>query len=194
MRLSKPAANMSFLTKEFLAPGRSRPALDRALGQLRPGDVLVTWRLDRLGRSLSHLIHVVAAPPVHPRVCGEHLAFAIGGVLPLGSSPRVRGTRRRFRPRPATRLFIPACAGNTASRSHVQGDSAVHPRVCGEHFVAIDQLAPQNGSSPRVRGTQVWGMRPGCVERFIPACAGNTRARAALREAWSVHPRVCGEH
>lgn len=39
----------------------SRPALDRALGQLRPGDVLVTWKLDRLGRSLSHLIHVVAA-------------------------------------------------------------------------------------------------------------------------------------
>ncbi|WP_425337463.1 recombinase family protein [Hyphomicrobium zavarzinii] len=65
---------MSFLTKEFLAPGGSRPALDRALGQLRPGDVLVTWRLDRLGRSLSHLIHVVAAPPVHPRVCGEHSA------------------------------------------------------------------------------------------------------------------------
>lgn len=39
----------------------SRPALDQALGQLRPGDVLVTWKLDRLGRSLSHLIHVVTA-------------------------------------------------------------------------------------------------------------------------------------
>lgn len=39
----------------------SRPALDRALGQLRPGDVLVTWKLDRLGRSLSHLIQVVTA-------------------------------------------------------------------------------------------------------------------------------------
>ena len=30
-----------------------------ALG-LRPGDTLVVWRLDRLGRSLKHLIEVVA--------------------------------------------------------------------------------------------------------------------------------------
>lgn len=39
---------------------RSRPALDEALACLRPGDTLVTWRLDRLGRSLSHLISLVS--------------------------------------------------------------------------------------------------------------------------------------
>ena len=37
----------------------SRPALDELLGQLRPGDTVVVWRLDRLGRSLRHLIDVV---------------------------------------------------------------------------------------------------------------------------------------
>lgn len=36
-----------------------RPALDRLLEQLRPGDTLVVWRLDRLGRSLRHLIDLV---------------------------------------------------------------------------------------------------------------------------------------
>jgi DNA invertase Pin-like site-specific DNA recombinase len=30
------------------------------LGQLRPGDTVVIWRLDRLGRSLRHLIDLVA--------------------------------------------------------------------------------------------------------------------------------------
>jgi DNA invertase Pin-like site-specific DNA recombinase len=35
-----------------------RPALDRMLAQLRPGDTVVIWRLDRLGRSLRHLIDV----------------------------------------------------------------------------------------------------------------------------------------
>jgi DNA invertase Pin-like site-specific DNA recombinase len=37
----------------------SRPALDQVLDQLRPGDTLVVWRLDRLGRSLKHLIDTV---------------------------------------------------------------------------------------------------------------------------------------
>lgn len=37
-----------------------RPALDEVLDALRPGDTLVVWRLDRLGRSLRHLIDTVA--------------------------------------------------------------------------------------------------------------------------------------
>ena len=37
-----------------------RPGLASALAYLRDGDVLMVWRLDRLGRSLAHLIEVVA--------------------------------------------------------------------------------------------------------------------------------------
>ncbi len=36
----------------------ARPELARALDHLRPGDTLVVWRLDRLGRSLRHLIEL----------------------------------------------------------------------------------------------------------------------------------------
>jgi len=36
-----------------------RPQLDRLLDQLRQGDTFVVWRLDRLGRSLKHLIQIV---------------------------------------------------------------------------------------------------------------------------------------
>jgi Resolvase, N terminal domain len=36
------------------------PALDTMLDQLRPGDSVTVWRLDRLGRSLRHLIDLVA--------------------------------------------------------------------------------------------------------------------------------------
>lgn len=38
-----------------------RPELAAALDYLRRGDTLVVWRLDRLGRSLRHLIEVVTA-------------------------------------------------------------------------------------------------------------------------------------
>ena len=36
-----------------------RPGLSRLRDVLRPGDTLVVWRLDRLGRSLKHLIEFV---------------------------------------------------------------------------------------------------------------------------------------
>jgi hypothetical protein len=36
-----------------------RPGLTQALSHLRAGDTLVVWRLDRLGRSLPHLIETV---------------------------------------------------------------------------------------------------------------------------------------
>ena len=36
-----------------------RPGLENALSHLRSGDTLVVWRLDRLGRSLRHLIDTV---------------------------------------------------------------------------------------------------------------------------------------
>lgn len=39
---------------------RLRPGLNRSIDDLKPGDTLVIWRLDRLGRSLSHLIDVVS--------------------------------------------------------------------------------------------------------------------------------------
>ena len=38
-----------------------RPGLDKALTALREGDVLVVWKLDRLGRNLKHLVETVQA-------------------------------------------------------------------------------------------------------------------------------------
>jgi hypothetical protein len=42
-----------------------RPGLKVCLEYLRPGDVLIVWKLDRLGRSLPHLTEIVGGPPGH---------------------------------------------------------------------------------------------------------------------------------
>lgn len=61
--LQTDALRASGCTKLFVekASGASteRPELARALEYVREGDVLVVWRLDRLGRSLRHLLDVV---------------------------------------------------------------------------------------------------------------------------------------
>ncbi|MGJ3494845.1 recombinase family protein [Piscirickettsia salmonis] len=36
-----------------------RPGLDDCLSQIQEGDSLVVWRIDRLGRSISHLVNTV---------------------------------------------------------------------------------------------------------------------------------------
>ena len=47
--------------EEVISGARAeRPVLQQALAHLRAGDVLMIWKLDRLGRSLRHLIEVVS--------------------------------------------------------------------------------------------------------------------------------------
>jgi len=48
-------------TDKITGTKAERPGLTEALSHLREGDTLVVWRLDRLGRSLKHLIETVTA-------------------------------------------------------------------------------------------------------------------------------------
>src|SRR5215216_3990306 len=70
-----------------------RPGLEDALSHLRSGDTLVVWRLDRLGRSLRHLIDTVTdlqekgiefkslTESIDTRTSGGKLVFHIFGAL-----------------------------------------------------------------------------------------------------------------
>ena len=55
----KAAACDRVFTDQLSGVKEDRPGLDKALEHVRPGDTLAVWRLDRLGRSLPHLIEVV---------------------------------------------------------------------------------------------------------------------------------------
>ena len=77
-----------------------------------------------------------ASTSVHPRVCGEQYRCRIRSLDCRGSSPRVRGTAKNSDTRTGRCRFIPACAGNSFRRSPGKFRGSVHPRVCGEQFLA----------------------------------------------------------
>lgn len=54
----KKAGCRQVFTDEASGASTTRPQLKKALAALKPGDVLTVWKLDRLGRSLSHLIQL----------------------------------------------------------------------------------------------------------------------------------------
>ena len=57
--LKKAGCKRIFREKDS-SPKADRPELVRLVDTLRKGDVLVVWKLDRLGRSLAHLIDLVS--------------------------------------------------------------------------------------------------------------------------------------
>src|SRR5215211_3709099 len=59
-----------------------RPGLTEALSHLRPGDTLVVWRLDRLGRTLEHLIETIRhlqSQGIHFKSLQEQIDTATSG-------------------------------------------------------------------------------------------------------------------
>lgn len=53
-------AGCEFVFRDKASGARaSRPGLDACIAALEPGDTLVVWRLDRLGRSMPHLVGLV---------------------------------------------------------------------------------------------------------------------------------------
>src|SRR5215216_1580823 len=56
-------------TDKITGTKHERPGLVQALSHLREGDTFVVWRLDRLGRSLKHLIETVT------KLQEQHIAF-----------------------------------------------------------------------------------------------------------------------
>ncbi len=58
--LKKAGCNNDDIFIDKASGARSdRPGLDACIAALQPGDTLLVWRLDRLGRSMSHLVSLV---------------------------------------------------------------------------------------------------------------------------------------
>ena len=130
----------------------------------------------------------------HPRGCGAHkipLRWPTGA---MGSSPRVRGSHWHEGIHLHDKGIIPAGAGLTISLCPCQHESGDHPRGCGAHCKERWLPRNQKGSSPRVRGSQVFAPERIPVDGIIPAGAGLTDRCDCCDLCCRDHPRGCGAH
>jgi DNA invertase Pin-like site-specific DNA recombinase len=123
---------------------RDRPELAKALEYLRPGDVLVVWKLDRLGRSLRHLLDTVEALKergIAFRSLGEHIdtTTATGELIFHLFASLAQFERRMIAER--------AAAGRAAAKA--RGETGGRPSVMTERKLAAAQLLIAGGASVR---------------------------------------------
>ena len=71
--------------------------------------------------------------------------------------------------------IIPACAGSTAAEREGGDARWDHPRMRGEHKLAVIVPFSDQGSSPHARGARRCVPGWDGMEGIIPACAGSTR-------------------
>ena len=120
--------------------------------------------------------YAASATTAHPHVCGEHVLSIFSQNSLSGSSPRMRGTRTLQGVPGGGYGLIPTYAGNTTIRASRSTWTRAHPHVCGEHRTRRAHLSTIRGSSPRMRGTQLYGTSCSSPAGLIPTYAGNTLA------------------
>ncbi len=130
---------------------------------------------------------------VDPRGCGEAEYQRAKVQRGKGRSPRVRGSPLGIADLDISSGSIPAGAGKprTPSRDHLL--DGVDPRGCGEARIRIPEPDPDEGRSPRVRGSPPrTGLRRGS-RGSIPAGAGKPGPTPSTTRSTRVDPRGCGE-
>ena len=108
----------------------------------------------------------------HPRLRGEQPDFFAKIEIFLGSPPLARGTEEAAEGSGILEGITPACAGNSARRSHPPGLLRDHPRLRGEQFTYPSADRHSIGSPPLARGTAFEEARGGVSDWDHPRLRG----------------------
>ena len=144
-----------------------RPELARALDHLRAGDTLMVWRLDRLGRSLRHLVDTITAlaerdvgfrslqESIDTTTSGGRLVFHIFAALAEFERDLIRERTQ---------------AGLEAARA--RGRRGGRPSVMTPHKVAVARRMYDSGEHTVAAIAEVVGVSRASVYRHL-GCALN---------------------
>ena len=134
----------------------SRPGLDACVAALEPGDTLVVWRLDRLGRSMPHLVGLVE------ELLGKGIGFrslqdgvidtttASGELMFNIFSSLAQFERRLIQERTQAGLAAARARGRLGGRRPISPDDprvVTAKRLHKDHSLSIDQICAMLGIS-----------------------------------------------
>ena len=134
----------------------SRPGLDACVAALEPGDTLVVWRLDRLGRSMPHLVGLVE------ELLGKGIGFrslqdgvidtttASGELMFNIFSILAQFERRLIQERTHAGLAAARARGRLGGRRPISPDDprvVTAKRLHKDHSLSIDQICAMLGIS-----------------------------------------------
>jgi DNA invertase Pin-like site-specific DNA recombinase len=143
------------VTKELLFTDKisgaksGRPGLDKCLAILKQGDTLLVWRLDRLGRSMAHLVKLIE----ELRERGIGFRSVSDGVIDTTSasgelifhifSALAQFERRLIQERTRAGLEAARARGRTGGRPRIEIEEAkvlAAQKLQADHTLSIDQI------------------------------------------------------
>ena len=153
--LNETGCEFVFRDKASGARGQ-RPGLDACVAALEPGDTLVVWRLDRLGRSMPHLVGLVE------ELLGRGIGFrslqdgAIDTTTASGElmfnifSSLAQFERRLIQERTQAGLTAARARGRLGGRKPIRADDprvVTAKRLHKDRSLSIDQICKTLGIS-----------------------------------------------
>jgi len=145
--------------EKFTGATKERPELQKLLAQLRPDDVVVIWKLDRLGRSLKDLISIVTE--IQDKGAGlQSLNDHIDTTTPQGKltfhlfAALAEFERDIIRERTKAGLEAARARGRKGGRPKGLSKKAQHTAILAENYykegeLSINEICEQLGISRR---------------------------------------------
>jgi len=175
---------------------RERPQLTAALEYIRPGDVLVVWKLDRLGRSLLHLIEVVTGLRDHGvdfRSLKENIdtTTATGRLIFHILAALAEFERDMIRERAAAGRAAAIAQGKTGGRPRSMDDDKL---AAAKALLATKRTVAQAAKSIGVSRATLYRYLTESVAEVIDAAVDETEVPDAGFEMpeWLAHPAPAG--
>ena len=168
------SAGAEKIFQESASGGRwDRPQLHKALEQLRPGDVFIVWKLDRLSRSLKDLLHLMEL--IEAAGAGfRSLTEAIDTTTPAGRMMmQMVGSFAEFERamiRERTR------AGLASARRRGRTGGRRHKLSADQREEIITRI--NAGQWSNAEAARLFAVHPSTISRLLAACRQAEKAQA----------------